>query len=86
MRRVVENLGQKSLLEYAVFRPWELASLVNSVLLSDVTGSSRDTSDTYVEYLNYLVSSADASPSFYLHDFRYPAWRAIPWIEATKTT
>lgn len=61
MRKVVENLGQKSLLEYAVFKPWEVASLVNFVLLSDITGQLRDTSDTYVEYLNHLVSSADAS-------------------------
>ena len=59
MQKVVENLGQKSLLEFAVFKPWEVASLVNIVLLGDITGQSRDISDTYVEYLNYLVSPTE---------------------------
>ena len=61
MREVVEGIGQKSLLEYAVFKPWEVASLINFVLFSDVTGQSRDTSEIYVEYLNLLVRPAEAS-------------------------
>ena len=56
MRSVVESLGQKSLLGYAVFKPWELASLINFVLLSDITAQSRNITDTYLTYLNYLVS------------------------------
>jgi hypothetical protein len=63
MRKVVENLGQKSLLEYAVFKPWELASLVNFVLLRDITGQSPDISDTYLEYMTYLVRSRSIAGS-----------------------
>ncbi len=56
MRKVVVSLKQKSLLEYAIFRPGEMASLVNFVLLGDITPQSLDTSDTYFEYLSSLVS------------------------------
>ena len=58
MVQVLESLKQKSLLKYAVFNPWQLASLVNFVLLGDITAQAPDTSDTYSEYLSYLVSSA----------------------------
>jgi hypothetical protein len=56
MIQVLVNLGQKSLLKYAVFNPWQLASLVNFVLLGDITTSAPDPNDTYSDYLTYLVS------------------------------
>ncbi len=56
MRKVVLGLEHKSLLEYAVFKPWEVASLINFELLGDIT-PQLDTSDTYFEYLTSLVSS-----------------------------
>jgi hypothetical protein len=55
MIQVLMNLGQKSLLKYAVFNPWQLASLVNFVLLGGVTASAPDTGGTYSDYLTYLV-------------------------------
>lgn len=57
MRKVVQNLMQKSLLEYSVFKPRELISLINFQLLGDIKGQSLDTSDTYFEYLSSAVSS-----------------------------
>lgn len=56
MRKVVDNLGQKSLLEYAVFKPWELASLVNIALLKDITVLPSDICESYLDYMTYLVS------------------------------
>jgi hypothetical protein len=86
MRKVVEKVGQKSLLEYAVFKPWELTSLINFVLLSDITGEIRDVSETYVKYLDLLVSFCNTTlMKFMLTSSRYLALRTALWIEATKT-
>ncbi|CZR67669.1 uncharacterized protein PAC_17568 [Phialocephala subalpina] len=62
MRKVVQNLMQKSLLEYSVFKPWELISLINFQLLGDIKGQSLDTSDTYFEYLSSVESAIEANP------------------------
>jgi hypothetical protein len=56
MAKVARNLTQKSLLEYLVFKPWELVSLINFALLGDITSPHPDITDTYVEYLRSLVS------------------------------
>lgn len=55
MRKVVQSLIRKSLLDYAVFKPWELSSLISFQLLGDIAPQSLDTSDTYFEYLSSLV-------------------------------
>ncbi|KAF4628859.1 hypothetical protein G7Y89_g9299 [Cudoniella acicularis] len=62
MRKVIENLIQKSLLKYVVFKPWELASLINFRLLGDITSQSLDTSDTYFEYLSSLEAAVETNP------------------------
>jgi hypothetical protein len=53
MKKVVQDLNQKSLLEKSVFMPFEVASLVNFRLLKDVT---PDISMTYFARLKQLVS------------------------------
>jgi hypothetical protein len=55
IKKVVRSLTQKSLLEKSVFMPFEVASLVNSQLLQDITGPHPDITDSYREYLNSLV-------------------------------
>lgn len=78
MRTVVEKTGQKSLLEYAVFKPWELTYLINFVLLSDIAGDIRDISETYVKYLDLLVCFCKTNlMKFMLTSSRYLASRTI---------
>jgi hypothetical protein len=56
MRKVVRSLTSKSLLEYAVFMPFEVASLINLQILQDITRTAPDISETYWQYLKRLVS------------------------------
>jgi hypothetical protein len=56
MRKIVRSLTSKSLLEYAVFVPFEVASLINFQLLQDITRTSPDIIETYWQYLRRLVS------------------------------
>jgi len=56
MRKVVRSLTSKSLLEYTVFIPFEVASLVNFQILQDITRNAPDISETYWQYLRRLVS------------------------------
>lgn len=56
MRKVVQSITQKSLLESIVLVPMELASLISFQLLQDVRGSFPDICETYWEYLIALVS------------------------------
>jgi hypothetical protein len=58
MRKVIRSLTNKSLLGYAVFKPFEVASLINLQVLQDVTRTGLDISDTYSQYLRRLVSSS----------------------------
>jgi hypothetical protein len=79
--QVLVNLGQKSLLKYAVFNPGQLASLANFVLLRDITAQAPDTSDTYSEYLSYLVSSIEALSELVTdRTLRSLPLKLIPWI------
>lgn len=56
MCKVVRGLTSKSLLEYTVFIPFEVASLVNFQILQDITRNAPDISETYWQYLRRLVS------------------------------
>jgi hypothetical protein len=56
MRKVVQTFTHKSLLEYSVFMPVDLASLIGFQLLQDLTRTFPDISETYWQYLRRLVS------------------------------
>jgi hypothetical protein len=58
MRKVVQSFTNKSLLEYTVFMPFDLASLISCQLLQDLTRTYPDISETYRQYLRRLVSCA----------------------------
>jgi hypothetical protein len=60
--QVLMNLGQKNLLKYGVFNLSQVASLLNFVLLGDITAQSPDISDTHSQYLSYLVSFIGTVP------------------------
>jgi hypothetical protein len=47
MRKIVRSLTGKSLLEYAVFVPFEVASLISFQLLQDITQTAPDIIETY---------------------------------------
>jgi hypothetical protein len=55
MKKIVQNLNQKSLLDKSVFMPFEVALLVNFQLLQDITVAHPDITESYREYLSYLV-------------------------------
>jgi hypothetical protein len=61
MRKVIRSLTNKNLLEYAVFKPFEVASLINLQVLQDVARTGLDISDTYSQYLRRLVSSSHSA-------------------------
>lgn len=56
IRRLLLDMGQKSILHYSVIKASNLASMASLSLLSDITGQAPDIRDSYWQYLNYLVS------------------------------
>lgn len=58
---IFEHISKVELSNYAVFLPFEFASLVAFQLSRDQNGSITDISDTYLEYLKTLVSGASIS-------------------------
>lgn len=55
IRLVLRRLTSRSLLDYAILMPLDIASLVGMNLLHDLTGPYKNISATYDEYLSTLV-------------------------------
>lgn len=71
MKKVVQSLNRKSLLERSVFMPFEVTSLINFQLLQDLTGTqSGDISETYSVSLKRLVSYFPVVAHCYVSDIR----------------
>lgn len=56
IKKVVSNVSKVEMSNYAVFPPFEFASLIAFQLSRDGNASAADISDTYLEYLKTLVS------------------------------
>ncbi len=55
IKKVISSATKVELPNYAVFQPFEFASLIAFQLCRDDNGSATDISDTYLEYLKSLV-------------------------------
>ncbi|PVH80883.1 hypothetical protein DL98DRAFT_490583 [Cadophora sp. DSE1049] len=62
IKTVVSNISKVDMSNYAVFPPFEFASLIAFQLSRDENGSAADISDTYLEYLKTLQSDIEANP------------------------
>ncbi|TGO45808.1 hypothetical protein BOTNAR_0637g00020 [Botryotinia narcissicola] len=62
MKETLQSLSKYQLSEYAVFAPFDLASLITFQLSQDLTGSCPDICTTYVDYMISLESDIDADP------------------------
>jgi len=62
MRKMVANLSEKPLSEYAVFGPADVSSSITFQLMQDVraSGFGLDILESYTEYLQLLVSEFNA--------------------------
>jgi hypothetical protein len=79
MRKIVRSLTSKSLLEYAVFIPFEVVSLINFQLLQDITRTAPDIIETYWQYLRLLVSFSSPFYGLIAYNFgRSLTLRLIP--------
>ncbi len=56
IRKIVQGLSQRSLLEYLVPAPTEMALILNFQFLQDVTRASPDISESYWQYLKGVLS------------------------------
>ncbi|KAF9763786.1 hypothetical protein IL306_002999 [Fusarium sp. DS 682] len=62
-KKLVQGLGENSLLQRAAVLPLEVLSLITMGLLQDQVGKSDDICDTYSQYLNSLDNSITTKPS-----------------------
>ena len=61
IKKVVSNTSKVDMSDYAVFPPFEFASLIAFQLSRDENGSAMDISDAYLEYLKTIVSCGQNS-------------------------
>ncbi|CZR54996.1 uncharacterized protein PAC_04881 [Phialocephala subalpina] len=65
-RKSVRGIAHLSLVRRSAFMPSDIVSLINLVLLGDITPSTKtqllDISDTYLEYLSILESNIESNP------------------------
>ncbi|XMA10295.1 hypothetical protein WAI453_003086 [Rhynchosporium graminicola] len=61
-RKAISGLSKANLFDYAVFQPFEFASLIAFQLSQEHKGSAADVSDTYLEYLKTLQSDIEGNP------------------------
>ncbi|KAF4342600.1 hypothetical protein FBEOM_3457 [Fusarium beomiforme] len=62
-KKLVQGIGENSLLEKAAVLPLEVLSLITMGLLQDQVGKSDDICGTYPQYLNSLDNSITTKPS-----------------------
>ncbi|KAK0122467.1 hypothetical protein ONS95_010699 [Cadophora gregata] len=67
---VVSSISKVDISNYAVFPPFEFASLIAFQLSRDENGSTLDISDMYLEYLKTLQSDIEANPLVRSHQDR----------------
>ncbi|KAL2066725.1 hypothetical protein VTL71DRAFT_2797 [Oculimacula yallundae] len=62
VKKAILNVSQVDLSDYAVFQPFDFASLIAFQLSREQRGSAYDISDTYLEYLKTLQSDIEGNP------------------------
>ncbi|KAH7370897.1 hypothetical protein BKA65DRAFT_562836 [Rhexocercosporidium sp. MPI-PUGE-AT-0058] len=62
IKKVISNVSKVELSNYAVFSPFEFASLIAFQLSRGDNGSAADISDAYLEYLKTLQSDIESNP------------------------
>ncbi|KAL5326226.1 hypothetical protein ACEPPN_007364 [Leptodophora sp. 'Broadleaf-Isolate-01'] len=70
IKKVVSNVSKVEMSNYAVFPPFEFASLIAFQLSRDGNASAADISDTYLEYLKTLQSDIEGNPLDRAHQDR----------------